>query len=270
MRSSSKVLSSPPIAEGRTAEIYAWDERYILKLYRDWCPPDWVEYEARIARLVYEAGIPSPEAREIVEVDGRRGLIYQRMEGISMVQDLKARPWMLLKHAHSLAELQVHIHEKSTIGLPSYKDRLRYDIEETPHLTDALRRKVGDLLERLPDGQNICHGDFHPENILITKSGPVVIDWMTACAGSPWADVARTSLILTIGVRAAAKQIPLLLQMMVRLYHRRYLWRYRTLRPDTENEMRCWMTLIAAARLNENIIPEREALIKLVREDFAE
>jgi hypothetical protein len=34
--------------------------------------------------------------------------------------------------------------------------------------------------------------------------------------------------------------------------------------------MRCWITLIAAARLNENIIPEREALIKLVREDFAE
>ena len=270
MRSSSKVLSSHPIAEGRTAEIYSWDEQHVLKLYRDWCPTDWVEYEARIAHLVCEAGIPSPEASEIIELDGRRGLIYQRLEGVSMVQDLKTRPWTLFKHAHSLAELHFRIHEKSTVGLPSYKDRLRYDIDETPHLTEVLRRKARDLLAQLPEGQNICHGDFHPENILITQSGPVVIDWMTACSGSPWADVARTSLILTIGVKAAAKQIPLLLRMMVRLYHHSYLHGYRARRADTENEMRRWTTLIAAARLNENIIPEREALIKVVREDFAE
>jgi hypothetical protein len=43
----------PPIAEGRTAEIYLWDENHVLKLYRDWCPPDWVEYEARIAGFVH-------------------------------------------------------------------------------------------------------------------------------------------------------------------------------------------------------------------------
>lgn len=270
MSNSSEVLSSPPIAEGRTAEIYPWDDHHVLKLYRDWCPPDWVEYEVRIAHLVQEAGIPSPEASEIVEVGGRRGLIYQRLEGISMVQDLKSRPWMLLKHAHQLAELQSKIHEKSTTGLPSYKDRLRYDIEETSYLTESLRREAHDVLNQLPNGQSICHGDFHPENVLITKRGPMVIDWMNACSGSPWADVARTSLILTIGVRAAAKQIPLFLRMMVRLFHRTYLRRYRAICADTENEMQRWMTLIAAARLNENIIAEREMLIELVKEGFAE
>ena len=269
MRSSSRILSSP-IAEGRTAEIYLWDDEHVLKLYRDWCPPDWVEYEARIAHIVYEAGIRSPAPGEIIEMEGRRGLIYQRLEGVSMVQDLNRRPWMLWRHAHSLADLQLKIHEKSTTGLPSYKDRLRHDIDETQHLTEGLRRKARELLEHLPEGHNICHGDFHPENILVTQSGPVVIDWMTACSGSPWADVARTSLILTIGVKATAKKIPLLLRMMVRLYHRIYLQRYLARRADTENERHRWMTLIAAARLNENIILEREALIKVVREGFAE
>jgi tRNA A-37 threonylcarbamoyl transferase component Bud32 len=269
VRSSPKGLSSP-IAEGRTAEIYLWGDGHVLKLYRDWCPPDWVEYEARIARIVYEAGIPSPAVSEIVDVNGRRGLIYQRLEGITMVQDLKGRPWMLWKHAHSLAELQCKIHEKSTIGLPSYKDRLRTDIDETLYLPEALRRKAKDTLTQLPDDQNICHGDFHPENVLITKTGPVVIDWMTARSGSPWADLARTSLLLTIGVKAATRQIPLFLRMMVRLFHHAYLQRYHLLRADTKNEMRHWTTLIAAARLNENIVPEREALIKIVRDDFAE
>jgi Ser/Thr protein kinase RdoA (MazF antagonist) len=198
-------------------------------------------------------------------VDGRRGLIYERLEGISMVEDMKVRPWMLFKHAHSLAELQFKIHEKSTMGLPAYKDRLRYDIEETSYLTDDLRGKARDMLDQLPDGQNICHGDFHPENVLITKTGPVVIDWMTACSGSPWADVARTNLLLTIGVKAAGKKISLLLRMMVRLYHRTYLNRYRALHPDSTNELVRWVPVIAAARLNEEIIPEREILIEIVK-----
>ena len=269
VRSSAKTVSSP-IAKGRTAEIYAWDDQHVLKLYRDWCPPDWVEYEARMARLVYESGIPSPAPGEILDVEGRRGLFYQRLEGITMVQDLKSRPWMLWKHAHSLAELQCRIHEKSTTGLPSYKDRLRHDIDETPYLTQALHARARNTLAQLPDGQNICHGDFHPENILLTKSGPVVIDWMTACSGSPWADVARTSLLLTIGVKVAARQIPFFLRMIVGLFHHAYLQRYHSLRVDTENEMHRWTTLIAAARLSENIVPEREALIKIVKEGFAE
>lgn len=270
MTSFSRVLSSPSIAQGRTAEIYVWDDEHVLKLYRDWCPPDWVEYEARIAYLVYEAGIPSPEASEIIEVAGRRGLIYQRLEGISMVQELKRRPWKLVQHAHWLAEVQFQIHEKSTIGLPTYKDRLRNDIDETSHLTEDLRRKACDLLDQLPDGQSICHGDYHPENVLITKNGPVVIDWMTACSGSPWADVARTKLILTIGVKADANQIPLIVRMMVSIFHHIYLKRYFLLRSDTKNEMNQWMPLIAAARLNENITPEREALIKIVKEGFSQ
>ena len=266
MKGSAKALF--PIAEGRTAEIYAWDDGYILKLYRDWCPPDWVDYEARIARAVYQAGIPSPEAGEIVEWNGRRGLLYERLEGISMLQDMNARPWMLLKHARSLADLHFKIHEQSTTGLPSYKDRLHYDIHNSAHLSEEIKSKALALLKALPDRTNICHGDFHPGNVLITEHGPVVIDWMTASTGSPWADVARTSLILGIGAKGAGKQVSPILRIAIKLYHRTYLARYRALKPDPEHELDGWMPVIATGRLNENIIPEREALIKIVKERF--
>ena len=261
-----KNLLSAPIAQGRTAEIFVWDDRHILKLYRDWCPPDWVDYEARIARAIYESGIPSPAAGEIIEVNGRRGLIYERLDGVSMLQDLNSRPWMLLKHARSLAELQVKINQQSITGLPSYKDRLRHDIDNTPHLNDGLRNKALLMLEALPDGKSVCHGDYHPGNVIITKNGSVVIDWMTASAGNPWADVTRTSLLLSIGAKAAGKQVRPIIRRIVSLYHRTYLNRYRALNPDTENELNRWMTVIAAARLNEDIVPERGALIKMVEE----
>jgi aminoglycoside phosphotransferase (APT) family kinase protein len=264
-----KELSSPPIAQGRTAEIYVWDDQHILKLYRDWCPSDWAEYEARIARAVYESGIPSPEAGEIVEVNGRRGLLYERLEGVAMLQDMNARPWRLLKHARALAELHVQIHRQSITGLPFYKDRLDDDIRNNPHLSETLRKKALGLLASLPRGESVCHGDYHPGNVLITKGGPVVIDWMTASRGSPGADVARTSLILSIGAKAAGKQLRPIIRAAIALFHRTYLYRYHALEPGAIKEMARWMPLIAAARLSENIIPEHEALIKLVEEGLA-
>jgi Ser/Thr protein kinase RdoA (MazF antagonist) len=260
-----KEIPFTPIAQGRTSEIYPWDDGHVLKLFRDWCPSDWVDYEAKIARAVYEAGIPCPAPGEIVEVDGKRGLIYERLDGISMLEDLNARPWMGLKHARSLAELQVEINQKSSISLPTYKDRLSDDIRSTAQLNEDLRKEALDLLDFLPNRQNICHGDFHPGNVLITKKGPIVIDWMTACTGSPWGDVARTSLLLSVGAKTAGKQVRPIVRIMVRLYHWIYLNRYRMLIPDTENEMDRWMPVIAAARLNEEIIPEREVLIELVK-----
>lgn len=254
-----------PIAQGRTAEIYAWDDQQILKLYRNWCPPDWVDYEARIAHAVYEAGIPSPGVGEIVETDNRRGLLYERLEGISMLEDMNARPWMLVKYARLLAELQVKIHQKSITGLPSYKDRLRYDIDNTSHLTDELRNKSVMTLNLLPDGENVCHGDYHPGNIILTRNGPVVIDWMTACSGRPWADVARTGLLLSIGANAAGKQVSPFIRTAIRLYHYIYLQRYRVLNAKGAEESEHWMPVIAAARLNENILPEREALLQMIK-----
>jgi uncharacterized protein (TIGR02172 family) len=265
-----KHLPAAPIAEGRTAEIYPWDDGHVLKLYRDWCPPDWVEYEARIARAVHAAGVPSPAAGEIMEVNGRRGLIYEHLDGISMLQDLNKRPWMLFKHARSLAELQVEINHQSAKGLPSYKERLSDDIRNTGYLSDDLRDKALAILAVLPDGQNVCHGDFHPGNVIITKSGPIVIDWMTASAGSPWIDVARSSLLLSIGAKGAGKQVRPMIRMVISLYHRTYLNRYLALTADKEHELDRWSLVIPAARLNEDIVPERGALIGIVQAGLME
>jgi tRNA A-37 threonylcarbamoyl transferase component Bud32 len=261
-----KQLSSAPVAQGRTAEVYDWDSDHVLKLYLAWCPPDWVDYEARIARAVYEAGVPSPAAGEIVEVNGRRGLIYERLEGISMLQDLNARPWTFLKHARALAELHVKINQLSIEGLPSYKDGLRYSIRHTSHLSDDLRDKALRMLDALPDGRNVCHGDYHPGNVIITKQGLVAIDWMTAKAGSRWADVSRTKLLLSIGVKGVGRQVKLVVKILVGLFHRRYLTHYIALSPDSHEDMDRWMPITAAARLNEDIVPEREALIQMVKE----
>jgi uncharacterized protein (TIGR02172 family) len=260
-----KEIPSAPFAQGRTAEIFSWNDDHVLKLYFDWCPSNWVEYESRIAHAVHDAGIPTPAAGEIVEINGRRGLIYERVEGISMLQDLNSHPWTLLRHARSLAELQIKIHRQSIPGMPSYKEHLQHAIGTTPYLSEVLRDKYLHRLESLPDEKTLCHGDFHPGNILITRNGPVVIDWMTACSGCQWADVARTSLLLTIGPKGAANLVSPLLRFAIRFFHRMYLNRYLEAVPGKGNELKLWAPVIAAARLNEDIAPEREALLEIVQ-----
>ena len=42
----------------------------------------------------------------------------------------------------------------------------------------------------------MCHGDFHPHNILCTAHGPIIIDWQTASRGRPAGDAACTLLLI--------------------------------------------------------------------------
>lgn len=258
-----------PIAEGRTAEIYEWQNGYILKLYHEWCPSHWVEHEAKVAHAITAAGIPTPAAGEIVEVNNRRGLTYQRVSGISMLQDMNLRPWIILKHARTLAELQVKINQLSIPGLHSYKEGLMHTIKRAPYLEDELRKKVLDHLVSLSDGEQVCHGDFHPGNVLLTDQGAVIIDWMTASAGIPWADVARTSMLISIGAKSAGKQVRPIIRFFIRLYHQIYLNRYMSLTIDSNNEFAKWVPIIAAARLDEKIDGEQGALIQMVRDGLA-
>ncbi|MFD1910018.1 phosphotransferase family protein [Paenibacillus rhizoplanae] len=53
-------------------------------------------------------------------------------------------------------------------------------------------------LAELPDGEKLCHGDFHPDNILMDDK-LWVIDWMTGVRGNPAADVARSVIMFSIG-----------------------------------------------------------------------
>ena len=53
-------LHQPPIAIGRTAEVFAWGPGQVLKLYRPEMPGEWRDYEAKVGRIV-EAGLATNE-----------------------------------------------------------------------------------------------------------------------------------------------------------------------------------------------------------------
>ncbi len=253
-----------PFAVGRTAEVYAWEDGQVLKLYRDWCPPDWVDHEAQIARVVDEAGIPAPKAGEIVEVNGRKGILYERVDGPDMLEALKTSPLKVVAYGRSLAELHLAMHRITNDSLPPQRAALVWSINHAQALPENLRRSVLQRFDALPDGSQLCHGDFHPGNVILSQRGPVVIDWMTAARGHPAADLARTRLLLTIGDPPQGGLLRLLILSMRSLFERGYLEEYARSAPEVVRLSDDFLPILAAARLNEDIVSEREKLLKLI------
>lgn len=252
-----------PIAAGRTAEIYPWRDGMVLKLFHTWMSAGAVQYEARIARAVCGAGLPVPQVGEIVEVEGRVGLEYERLTGKAMGEVMESNPQRLIRLARQLAELQIKIHQIAGIeGVPLQTDRLRNKIHEAKGLPHELQEACLQALAGMPEGNQLCHGDFHPLNILMTANGPIVIDWVDATSGAPLADVARTAVLLHgIEARMVQPKKPGIVErgwvwiqrLALRAYNRAYLQRYFELCPGGETEYRRWCPIIAAGRMSEDI-----------------
>jgi tRNA A-37 threonylcarbamoyl transferase component Bud32 len=246
-----------PIAYGRTAEIYAWGEDKILKLFYDWQGLDSIEYEARIARAVYASGLPVPAAGDILRINDRNGLVYQRVNGNHMWDVLRKRPWKGNYYARRMAELHVKMHTSNLqVNVPSQRHRLVHKLQDAKALPDQLRAKAMAALEALPDGDQLCHGDFHPGNILVTPQGEVIIDWIDATRGNPLSDLARSTILIR-GAAESSQIGNIFAKALVQTIHDEYIRHYFKLRPGGEQEYKRWLPIVAAARLSENI-PELE------------
>jgi len=135
-------------------------------------------------RVVANAG-HAPAVFDVVDLDDRSGIIYERVDGPSMLAALTRQPWAVLRCARLLADLHLNIHESVVAGLPSQRARLEQRVRESSLASAPAREAALRLLERLPGGDKLCHGDFHPDNVILSTRGAVVIDWNDATQGNP-------------------------------------------------------------------------------------
>lgn len=248
-----------------TADIHALDSGRVLKLFKAGRPASSVDREYDISRKVHEAGVAAPAVYDIATVGDRRGIIYERAGGSPMADWQLALPWELVRRARLLARLQANLHAVTVSGLPSQRAELERKIRAA-HLTSEPQKETAlRLLHGLPDGNILCHGDFHPANVILGRNGPLIIDWADATSGHPLADVARTSLLLRHGSlhsRPGIRRVAI--RWIATLFHRFYLRRYLRLTGADASDIEKWHTVIAAARLNEGIIAEEKQLLSIV------
>jgi uncharacterized protein (TIGR02172 family) len=250
--------AKPLIAQGRTAELYAWNTGQVLKLFRDWIPDSTVRREVQCSRRISEAKLCVPKVYEMIQIGGRCGIVYERIDGPSMLAELKRRVWKAKSYALLVAHLHARLHATRVKGLPSQRDHLRWRIEHARQPPDLFKEAALAALEQLPTGNVVCHGDFHLGNILLSSRGPVIIDWSDVTCGHPLADVART--LLLIRTAEIPSSIPPVMCWPInrvrRTLHDTYLRHYLALTGAHRAEVDAWQLVVTAAWLGDEVVHE--------------
>jgi aminoglycoside phosphotransferase (APT) family kinase protein len=157
------------LASGRAADVFAAGPGRVLRRYREGEGGD-TAVEALVMDHARRHGYPVPE---VYESNGR-DLVMERLDGPTMLADIARRPWRVARHGATLAEL----HRR---------------LGEIPAPTELERAPFG-------RGDRLAHFDLHPENVLLSARGPMVIDWSNASRGDPADEAALTWVILSTSV----------------------------------------------------------------------
>jgi aminoglycoside phosphotransferase (APT) family kinase protein len=258
------------IAEGREAEMFAWEEGTILRLHRDPAAQSRAQWEAAAMTAAADRGVRVPAVHGLTMVMGRPGVIMERIEGPDLLTLLGRRPWLLLWVGRICGEVHARIHAtKASRRMPALRDVLRQWMESSDRVPEHLARFALDILKGLPDGDSLCHGDFHPGNILMAGKTPVVIDWTNATRGDPAADIGRSLVLFRIGEPPPGS--PALVRYLHVLGSKIVTWgylrAYRRARPVDMALVERWVVVHAAARLAFEHIPEEERpLLRLLEQ----
>jgi uncharacterized protein (TIGR02172 family) len=180
---------------GNTAEVYEWEDKTVIKLFHSDYPKDSILREFANASIISQMNFPKPMAYDIIEVEGRLGIIYDSILGESLLDWLlKTRD--IERGGEILAQLHGKMLTHKVSSAPNYKDFLYQNLERAARNTDKEHESLFRKLQKLPEGDTFCHGDFHPGNVILGRERPVVIDFMNVCVGDYYYDVARTVFLM--------------------------------------------------------------------------
>jgi tRNA A-37 threonylcarbamoyl transferase component Bud32 len=147
------------LSSGREADVFPLDDRRVLRRCRD--ARSRCEREASTMEWVRGHGYPVPRVHSVDGPD----MVLDRVDGPTMAEAMFAGTTSFADAARTLCRLHERLH---AVPAPPGSDPT----------------------------SSVLHLDLHPLNVLMSASGPVVIDWANSEVGSAGTDVAVTAVIL--------------------------------------------------------------------------
>ena len=140
-----------------------------------------------------------PKIYEVTKHDGRWAIISEFIEGETLSHLMRDTPEKFDDYMEFFVKLQAQVHAQKSPMLSRMRDKLRMRLSALEDLDATTRFDLIFRLEDMPRYNAVCHGDFHPSNIIIKSDGtPYILDWSHAVQGNAAGDMAITYLMLMI------------------------------------------------------------------------
>ena len=154
--------------------------------------------EALNQARVEETSLNIPKVIEVAVIDGKWSLVWEYIEGDTLEDLMQKHPEKTDEYLDYFVDLQVKMSRERVPLLGHLRDKMHAKISASS-FPATVRYDLHVRLDGLPRHKKLCHGDFQPSNIIITKDGtPYIIDWSHATQGNGSADAARTYLLFKL------------------------------------------------------------------------
>ena len=237
------------IAVRTTKTVYRDNDKTIKVFNEDYSKADILNEALNQAR-VEETSLNIPKVLEVTKIDNKWAIVSEYIEGKTLSLLMEEDKSRFDEYLERFVDIQMEMHSKQVPLLNKLKDKMNRKISESS-LDATTRYDLHTRLEAMPKGTKLCHGDFNPSNIIITKDDvPYIIDWSHATMGNASADVARTYLLFWLNgdIDGAEKYLNLFCK-----------------KSDTAKQyVQKWIPIVAASQSVKGKPEEREFLLHWV------
>lgn len=187
------IDESRKIGSGACGEVYRLDDETIIKLYYPRVGQDEIEREKALAKKAFVLGVPTAISYDIVEADGRTGVVYELIKSKTLGELIREDEGNIEHYVEVYADVcrQIHSIDAKDAGLPSFKDINRADIPNVTGITDKERQYLYDFLDLVPERSTCIHGDLNMNNIMVQDGECCLIDMGEFSTGHPMFDMSR-------------------------------------------------------------------------------
>ncbi|MBQ8292471.1 MAG: phosphotransferase [Bacilli bacterium] len=206
--------------------------------------------EALNQARIEEIGLHIPKIKEVLTIDGKWAIVSEYIEGKTLAELMEEIPDKYDEYMNLFVDIQLEVLSKTCPLLNKLKDKMHSKIDQT-NLNATTKYDLHTRLDGMPKKIHVCHGDFNPTNIIITKDNvPYILDWSHVTQGNATADAARTYLLfyLNKGAEAADEYLDLFCEKS----------------GVEKRKIQRWMPIVAASQSVKGNEEERQFLLSWV------
>ena len=181
------ISSCPVIGRGGAGTVYRLDEDKIVKVYHPDMKLESVQRERELARAAIVSGIPSVIPYDTVRCGESYGIVFEMIASDTLGHAFANNPDKIEEYVDRYVAFVKELHSVH-LKQDSFEDLKTVLHRAVPGLSDCLGVDELDLLNSLidsiPDGDSLIHGDLHPGNIMVQDDTLLLIDLDSASRGA--------------------------------------------------------------------------------------